>query len=293
MAADKPDNDHVAGLLDRVADLLEMQDENPFRIRSYRRAANTVRAYDRPVAEFLDEGGEEALTELDGVGEGLAGAISEIVETGRLGLLDALESQLRPEQVLTKVPGVGEELAERIHEQLDVESLEELERAAHDGRLERVEGMGPKRVQGVRDALAGMLSRSAPRRSRQRREEEQPTEEPPIDLLLELDDEYRQKADAGELRTIAPRRFNPEGKSWLPIMHASRQGWDFTVLFSNTARAHELDKTHDWVVMYYEDGGVEDQCTVVTAGSGRLEGRRVVRGREGECRTYYESQEQS
>ena len=75
----------------------------------------------------------------------------------------------------------------------------------------------------------------------------------------------------------------------MPILNTRRNGWSFTVLFSNTARAHELGTTHDWVVIYFErDGRAEDQCTVVTEHQGPLAGRRVIRGREAECRDYYE-----
>jgi DNA polymerase (family 10) len=104
---------------------------------------------------------------------------------------------------------------------------------------------------------------------------------------LKVDATYRRLADAGKLKTISPRRFNPEGKSWLPVMHTEMEGWLFTALFSNTARAHELNKTRDRVVVYYEQDGNEHQCTVVTEQRGRLKGRRVVRGREKECMAYY------
>ncbi|NNL66915.1 MAG: DNA-binding protein, partial [Myxococcales bacterium] len=105
---------------------------------------------------------------------------------------------------------------------------------------------------------------------------------PPVALLLDMDSEYRRRAEAGELRRIAPRRFNPGGKAWLPVLHCERDGWSFNALFSNTARAHELGRTHDWVVIYWERDGHEDQCTVVTERSGPRAGRRVVRGREDE-----------
>ena len=108
-----------------------------------------------------------------------------------------------------------------------------------------------------------------------------------MEAILNVDNEYRRKAGAGRLKTIAPRRFNPERKSWLPILHTQREGWDFTALFSNTARAHELGKTGDWVIVYYERDGHENQCTVVTENVGRLKGRRVVRGRENECVGHY------
>jgi hypothetical protein len=73
------------------------------------------------------------------------------------------------------------------------------------------------------------------------------------------------------------------------VLHAERDGWSFTALFSNTARAHELGKTQDWVVIFYSRDGDEGQCTVVTESRGPLAGRRVVRGRETECRAHYAS----
>mgnify|MGYP001813896273 CR=1 FL=1 len=107
--------------------------------------------------------------------------------------------------------------------------------------------------------------------------------------LLAVDAEYRSKAEAGELPTIAPKRFNPEQTAWLPILHAQRDDWHFTALYSNTARAHELGRTRDWVVIYfYEDHHREGQHTVVTETRGALIGRRVVRGLEAECRAWYE-----
>jgi hypothetical protein len=111
--------------------------------------------------------------------------------------------------------------------------------------------------------------------------------QPPIDLLLEMDREYREKAARDRLKRIAPKRFNPEGEAWLPIMRAKRVGWDFTVLFSNTAKAHDRGKTNDWVVIYYERHGRQQQCTVVTPERGKLQGRRVIRGRERECREHH------
>ena len=97
-----------------------------------------------------------------------------------------------------------------------------------------------------------------------------------------------EKAARGALATIAPRRFNPTGEAWLPILHTEREDWSFTVLFSNTQRAHELQKTRDWVVVYFHTASEpEGQCTIVTERTGPLAGRRVVRGREIECRSRY------
>jgi hypothetical protein len=99
---------------------------------------------------------------------------------------------------------------------------------------------------------------------------------------------YRRKAVTGSLPTIAPRRFNPAQRAWLPILHARRGDWHFTALFSNSARAHQLQRTSDWVVLYYYDGDHQErQCTVVTETRGPLRGERVVRGRETECEAHY------
>ena len=107
--------------------------------------------------------------------------------------------------------------------------------------------------------------------------------DPTVATLLEVDREYRDKAAAGRLHRIAPRRFNPDHIAWLPVLHERRDGRHFTALFSNTGQAHQLHRTHDWVVIFYEDG----QCTVVTEYRGALKGMRVVRGREPECLRHY------
>jgi len=278
-------NPEVADALDRVADLLEAQGENPYRVRAYRAGAQTVRGEPRPVAEILEREGAEGLDRLPEIGKSLSAAIAELVHTGRLGMLERLEGQIAPEDLFTTVPGVGEELARRVHQELHLETLEELELAAHDGRLARVPGFGPRRVRAVREALAGMLARSTRRRARRLRAQDAARAEaprPPVETLLAVDAEYRRRAAAGELRTIAPKRFNPKRTAWLPVMHTARDGWSFTALYSNTARAHDLGTTTDWVILYYERDGDEDQCTVVTEKHGPLAGKRVVRGRESE-----------
>jgi len=289
-----PTNDDIASVLERVADLLEAQDAESFRLRAYRAAADTVRHERRWVAEIAEKEGIKGLEELPAIGKSLASTIREYVATGRLAMLDRLEGEVAPEDLIATVPGIGEQLAKRIHDQLGIETLEDLELAAHDGRLETVRGFSRRRVQAVRDTLAGMLSRSSRRRARRLRLAEHEhdahdlaPEEPAVATLLAVDEEYRRKADRGELRKITPRRFNPEKIAWLPVLHADREGWSFTALFSNTARAHELGTTHDWVILYYERDGHEKQCTVVTERRGELTGRRVVRGREDECRAFY------
>jgi hypothetical protein len=286
------DKQDIAALLERIGDLLDAREENPHRVRAYHSAATVVATTDEPVAEWAASENRRALMQLPGIGEGLATLIINYVKTGESDLLRRLEEQASPESVIMQVPGVGEILARRIREELGIETLEELELAAHDGRLGAVEGFGEERVRAVRASLAGLLSDSAQRRARQRTTAEPaPGEasglagEPSIETLLEVDAEYRRRAAAGELQTIAPRRFNPDGQAWLPVLTTTRGEWRFTALFSNTARAHEAGKTNDWVVLYFErDGSEERQRTVVTETRGPMAGRRVIRGREEEMR---------
>ena len=105
---------------------------------------------------------------------------------------------------------------------------------------------------------------------------------------MQVDQEYREKSQKGLLPQIAPRRFNPKGIAWLPIYHCSHGIWHYTALFSNTPMAHQMNKTNDWVVIYYDNGKREGQATVVTAYRGILEGKLIVRGRETECEAYYD-----
>jgi hypothetical protein len=268
-------NSRAARILRECGQLLEQQGANPFRANAYTRAAAVLESLPLDVGRILRKEGRDGLMRLPGIGRGLAAAIDEIDRTGRLSQLDRLRGESRPETLFQTVPGVGPALARVLHEELDVDSLEALEVAAHDGRLDAVPGIGPRRATAIRAGLAAMLGRG-PRRH--------PGHAPEVALLLEVDRDYRKLARAGKLPKIAPRRFNPEKRAWLPVMHTERDGWHFTVLFSNTARAHQLGRTEDWVVIYFYDGEHEEgQQTVVTETQGRLKGQRVVRGREAEC----------
>jgi hypothetical protein len=273
-------NQLIADRLREAADLLEQQAANPFRVRAYREAAQTV-AVAPDLAQIHERDGVAGLDALPGVGPRIAAAIVEMLRTGRWSQLDRLRGALDPERLFRGIPGVGAALARRLHETLHVDTLQALEVAAHDGRLAAVPGVGPRRAAALRAALAGMLGRTGAR-------PREIGEEPPVAMLLDVDRQYREAGAAGRLPRIAPRRFNPEGRAWLPVLHTERDHWQFTVLFSNTARAHELGKTQDWVVVYFHtDTHGEGQRTVVTETRGHLAGRRVVRGRERECEAAY------
>ena len=277
-------NRDIASRLREAADILEQQAANPFRVRAYRRAAETISRLDEDLPALIEQGGPDALVALPNIGRGIATAITEILTTGRWAQLERMRGSLDPVQRLQAVPGIGPLLAEQIHDELHVDTLEGLELAAHDGRLEALKGIGPRRAAMIRASLEKMLGRV------RSREYEEMADGPSVPVLLDVDREYRDKAAAGTLPMIAPRRFNPSNEAWLPILHTERDGWHFTALFSNTGRAHDLGRTRDWVVIYfYNDQHEEGQHTVVTETRGSLIGMRVVRGREAECRKFHAS----
>ena len=272
-------NEQVAGRLEEVARLLREQGSDPFRVAAYLRAAATVRSTREPLDELFRKRGLDGLKELPHIGESLGRAIRELLTHGRLPMLDRLSGEADPIALLMSVPGIGRVFAERLHEELGLETLADFEAAAHDGRIETIAGFGSKRLAGVRDSLAQRLGRMRLPAS---------TGTPPsVSELLDVDREYRQKAAAGALQRIAPRRFNPLGESWLPVLHTRRGPRRYTALFSNTARAHRAGKTRDWVVLYSDNGRGESRHTVITAAFGPLSGRRVVAGREDECLAAY------
>jgi predicted flap endonuclease-1-like 5' DNA nuclease len=274
-------NAEIAARLEEVARILNEQGANPFRVDAYLRAATTIRRLKRPVTELVRAEGIEGLKKLPGIGETLARTIHQTAVSGRMPMLDRLRGEADVVLLLASVPGIGRVLAERLHDELGIDTLEELEAAAHDGRLADVAGLGKKRIAGIRDSLAHRLSRV--------RDRVAPVEydQPSVSEILDVDREYREQGEKGLLRTIAPRRFNPEHKAWLPVLHTHRGKRTYTALFSNTARAHAMGKTRDWVVLYYDGGRGELQCTVITSLKGPLAGKRIVRGREAECFEYY------
>lgn len=275
------ENVEIARRLEEVADLLETQRAVSFRIQAYRRAAAAVRRIEKPLHEIWRDQGEAGLRAVTGVGDRLATMLRTLLTTGRLPMLDRLRGAVDPVALLESVPGLGRVLAERLYMDLGIDSLEDLEAAAHDGRLACLAGFGQKKLASISDTLAARLGRV---RLSDRVPE---ATQAPVAELLDVDREYRAKAAAGELPMIAPHRFNPSGEAWLPILHTQRGGRDYTAVYSNTARAHEFDRKHDWVILYYDHGPEERQATVVTSREGILQGKRAVRGREPECEVFY------
>lgn len=274
-------NWQVATRLDEVAQILEEQGANKFRVKAYRRAAGVLRELATPIDELIRTEGLEGLQKLPGIGETLARFIHQLVATGRLPMLDRLRGESDPIALLCTVAGIGRKTAERLHDQLGIETLEELEIAAHDGRLAGIWGFGEKRLTAIRETLATRLGRV------KTEDRAVAASQPTIAEILDVDREYRQKSSQDLLPKIAPKRFNPRHEKWLPILHTTRGRRHYTAMFSNTPRAHELNKTSDWVIIYYDGGGGERQCTAITSTFGPLQDKRIIRGREVECLQYY------
>src|SRR5512136_586838 len=155
-----PDNQQIAQRLRELAEILQAQNANPFRVGAYRRAAESVERFGADLRDLFESQGRAGLDELPGVGPGIAAAIAEMLETGHWTQLERLRGRLDPAALFRTVPGIGPELAQRIHGALGVETLEALEVACHDGRLGEVPGVGQRRAAAIRAALAQILDRS-------------------------------------------------------------------------------------------------------------------------------------
>ncbi|MEQ9410498.1 MAG: helix-hairpin-helix domain-containing protein [Fuerstiella sp.] len=282
-------NADIARHLNEIAELLEAQRANPFRVQAYRNAADTLLGLHQSAQQIFEDEGLAGLTELPGIGRSLAAVVEQRIRTGHSSVLDRLRGDARAERLFGTVPGIGPELAARIHEQLGIDTLQQLELAAHNGSLLRVPGMGQRRVLAVRESLAGRF-RHGPYDADALFDIMSPDgpthDHVTVAVLLDVDEEYRRRAAAGELVQIAPKRFNTDGDAWLPILHTERHDQHFTALFSNSARAHQLGRTHDWVIIHHDDES-DGQWTVVTEHRGSLKGKRIVRGRERECVRHY------
>jgi len=278
-------NHEVGEKLREIAALLKTQRANPFRYQAYLHAADTLDNLPEDLEELVQTKGMTGLTDLPRIGAGIARCIYEYVATGRMSSLESLQGESDPVKLFQSIPTVGRKLAQRIYDSLHIDTLESLENATFNGQLDQVEGLGVKRKEAIE---AWLLKHFGERR--QQLIQGQGSILIPIGLLLKVDGEYRSKATAGKLPLIIPKRFNPENKAWLPILHTTHEHWHFTVVFSNSERAHKLDRIFDWVIIYFsDDNNREGQHTVVTETHGVLLGKRVVRGREAECQEYYES----
>ena len=150
-------NTEIADMFEQLADLLEIREDNPFRIRAYRNAARVIRSHGRSMAELVDSGAD--LAELPGIGADLAGKIATIVRTGKLPLLDQLRAKVPPPLVeMTRIEGLGPKRAKALYRALRIRSLEDLQRAARSGRIREIKGFGARTEQLIGQRAARLAS---------------------------------------------------------------------------------------------------------------------------------------
>src|ERR1700733_2170548 len=153
------DNRSIARLLDETADLLEISASDPFRVRSYRRAAEAVEACTSPLSQIADD--EKKLLAIPGIGRGMAANIQAIERAGTLPLREELLVKYRPSMLeLLKLPGMGPKTVALLWEALQVASVEDLEKAIAEGRLEGLPRFGEKLIEKLRKGIADYKERS-------------------------------------------------------------------------------------------------------------------------------------
>lgn len=150
-------NSEIAARFETLADLLEIEGANAFRVRAYRNAARVVRDSSKSIAAAVEQG--EDLSELPAIGEDLAGKIGEIVRTGRLGLLEEVQSRVPAELAeMLHLEGLGPKRVQALYRSLEVRSLDDLRQAAQEGRIREVSGFGAKTEQKILHSLEARSS---------------------------------------------------------------------------------------------------------------------------------------
>jgi DNA polymerase (family 10) len=136
------DKDQVAEILVSIGTLLELKGENPFKTRAYSNAARAIEATNEPLPKLISE---NRLGEINGIGEALQKKITELVTTGKLGYYEDLKASVPAGLVaMMEIPGVGPKKIKAIYDQLNITSVEELEKACQDGRVAKLKGFGEK-----------------------------------------------------------------------------------------------------------------------------------------------------
>lgn len=152
-------NADIAAVFEEIADRLEIQGANPFRIRAYRNAARTLGELPQEARALLERG--EDLTRLPGIGDDLAAKVREIVETRRCSLLERLRKELPPAVTeLLQIPGLGPKRVKALYHDLEVQTVEQLYRAARDGRIRTLPGFGEKTELNILQAVEAHVSQA-------------------------------------------------------------------------------------------------------------------------------------
>lgn len=149
------DNEAIARRFYRLAGLMEIRGDDPFRLRSYRNAAEAIEVWPTPLKEIAEKEGVAGLQEIPGVGKAIAGKVIELLEKGTFDAWERLTAET-PESVLdlTEVPGIGPKTASLLHQRFKVSSLADLKIFVASGGLNMVDGIGPKTAEKIKETLA-------------------------------------------------------------------------------------------------------------------------------------------
>jgi DNA polymerase (family 10) len=152
-------NEEVARVLFQVASILEMTQDNPYRVRAYRRAALGVTLLPRQLVDYVAAGSD---LPLPGVGKRIKGRLHELVNTGKMGVYATLLDELgEPFVSLLALHGVGPKTATRLVNELSIESLSDLAEAAREGKIRKLRGFGPKRETSLGNQAEALLEEAA------------------------------------------------------------------------------------------------------------------------------------
>ena len=149
------DNDAIARRFHRLAALMEVRGDDPFRLRSYRNAAEAIEVWPTPLKEIAEKEGVAGLQEIPGVGKAIAGKVIELLTKGTFDAWERLTAET-PESVLDllEIPGIGPKTAALLHQRFKVSSLADLKTFVNSGGLDLVDGIGPKTATRIKEVLA-------------------------------------------------------------------------------------------------------------------------------------------
>jgi DNA polymerase (family 10) len=147
-------NEEIARRFHRLSALMEIRGDDPFRLRSYRNAAEAIEVWSTPLKEIADKEGVAGLQTIPGVGKAIAGKVMDLLERGTFDAWERLIAET-PETVLdlTEIPGIGPKTAALLHERFKVSSLPELKTFVAGGGLDLVDGIGAKTAEKIKEAL--------------------------------------------------------------------------------------------------------------------------------------------
>lgn len=148
------DNQTIARRFQRLAALMEIRGDDPFRLRSYRNAAEAIEVWPTPLKEIAEKEGVAGLQTIPGVGKAIAGKVIDLLEQGSFDAWDRLTAET-PETVLEliEIPGIGPKTAALLHQRFKVSSRADLKQFVAGGGLDQVDGIGPKTGERIKEAL--------------------------------------------------------------------------------------------------------------------------------------------